>query len=33
MSSCGCGPKKSKPAPEDPCNCGSEKKYKDCCGK
>jgi preprotein translocase subunit SecA len=24
--------KKSAPAPNDPCPCGSGKKYKKCCG-
>jgi uncharacterized protein YecA (UPF0149 family) len=23
---------KKKVAPNDPCTCGSGKKYKDCCG-
>ena len=26
-------PKKKKIRPNDPCPCGSGKKYKDCCGK
>jgi len=24
---------KKKPKADDPCECGSGKKYKDCCGK
>ncbi|MEM2088286.1 MAG: SEC-C metal-binding domain-containing protein [Thermoproteota archaeon] len=29
-----CGGKGGKkPKPDDPCTCGSGKKYKDCCGK
>ncbi|MEM1548274.1 MAG: SEC-C metal-binding domain-containing protein [Thermoproteota archaeon] len=28
-----CGKKGKKPKPDDPCACGSGKKYKDCCGK
>lgn len=24
---------KKKTKPNDPCGCGSGKKYKDCCGK
>ncbi|MDH5449553.1 MAG: SEC-C metal-binding domain-containing protein [Candidatus Bathyarchaeota archaeon] len=30
--SCGCG-KKAESKPDDPCGCGSGKKYKDCCAK
>ncbi|UCF59190.1 MAG: SEC-C domain-containing protein [Candidatus Bathyarchaeota archaeon] len=31
--SCGCGGKKKTTQPDDPCPCGSGKKYKDCCEK
>ncbi|MCK5593064.1 SEC-C domain-containing protein [Candidatus Bathyarchaeota archaeon] len=31
--SCGCGGTKKAAQPEDPCTCGSGKKYKECCGK
>ncbi|UCE29400.1 MAG: SEC-C domain-containing protein [Candidatus Bathyarchaeota archaeon] len=31
--SCGCGGTKETQQSDDPCKCGSGKKYKECCGK